>query len=280
MPRYAANIFTRILPACSIVLLLLVAGGHAFAQQTDGAASPPANTSAGSQITENTTTVDFRTAPLLGLGRRAKPGEVPPKAMLIEILTRQNQRNYLVANRPDLLPVFEHDVSEVARRTVMDWSTYFKFCPLYFFVDTNADKIRLGQFEGVLLDSTMQPASNLAVQTGERNIYIGYFGSPLPQPDTTGPPGPLGQYMEHDGDDVTSLIRERFLVHDADFRMLPDAKPRTNFVRAIRPPEMSGREYRHYRRSITYNASRWYIDYQPTAYSYDATLRRYFRINK
>ncbi len=261
-----------------MLLLLLLSAGTAFGQQkADGGQTPPANTG-GAQVTENNVTIDFRTAPLLGLGRRAKPGEVPPKAMLIELLTRQNQRDYVVQNRPELLTVFENDVSEVKRRTVLDWSSYFKFCPLYFFLDTNADRIRRGEFEGVLLDSTMKPATNLAVQPGERNIYIGYFGSPLPQPDTTGPPGPLGQYMEHDGDDVTSLIRERFLVHDADFRMLPDAKPRTNFVRAIRPTWMSGKEYRSYRRHITYNASHWYIDYQPTAYSYDATLRRYFRV--
>jgi hypothetical protein len=219
-------------------------------------------------------------AQFIGIGRRAQPGEAPPKALLIELLTRGNQREYLVNNRPDLLPEFDRDVNTVIELTVMDWSRYFQFCPVYFFVDTNADKIRQGAFTGVLLDSAMQPVAQPVIADGERNIYIGYYGSPMPQPDTVRPTTPgqsAGQYMEHDGDDVTSLIRERFLVHDADFRMLSEDKPRTNYYRSFRPPYMTGRQYRRYRRSLVYNAKRWYVDYQPTAYSYDATLRRYFR---
>ncbi len=219
-------------------------------------------------------------AQYLRIGRRAQPGDVPPRAMLIELLTRQNQREYLAKNRPDLMAEFNHDVSEVMKRTVMDWSRNFHFCPVYFFLDTLSDKIRNGEWNGVLLDSTMQPATSLAVQPGEQNIYIAYFGTPISQPDTVRPSNPgtsLGQYAEHDGDDVTSLIRERLLVNDINFRMLSERLPRTNYLRVLRPDWMSAFEYRQYRRGLTYNAKRWYIDYQPTAYSYDATLRRFFR---
>lgn len=217
----------------------------------------------------------------LGVGRRAKAGEEPPKAVLVELLTRQNQRDYLVKNRPQLLREFDHDVAEVTRRTLLNWSHYFHYCPLYFFADTMADRIMHGQFAGVLLDSALKPVANPVIKEGERRIYIAYFGMPIPQPDVVKTvPGPLGQYAEHDGDDPTSLIRERLLVVDADFVLLSETKPRSNFVRATRPSWMSGDEYRKYRRSITYNADRWYIDYQPVAYSYDATLRRYFRSTK
>lgn len=217
-------------------------------------------------------------AQYLGVGRRAKAGELPPKAMLIELLTRQNQRKYLATARPDLLPTFDHDVAEVSRRTILDWSGYFRYCPLYFFADTVADRVMRGEFAGVLLDSSLHPVTDPVIKDGERNIYIGYYGMPIPQPDTVkSVPGPLGQYGEHDGDDPTSLIRERLLVVDADFNLLSETKPRSNFVRATRPSWMNTDEYRKYRRAITYNASRWYIDYAPVAYSYDATLRRYFR---
>jgi hypothetical protein len=217
---------------------------------------------------------------MLGIGRKAQPGETPPKAMLIELLTRDNQRAYLIKNRPDLLSEFDRDVQAVIQRTVTDWSNNFSFCPVYFFLDTNADRIMRGEFAGVLLDSNLAPVEHPVVANGERHIYIGYYGSAMSQPDTVRENSPLtsaGQYMEHDGDDVTSLIRERFLVHNADFRMLGEDKPRTNYYRAFRPPNMTGREYRRYRRALVYNAKRWYIDYQPVAFSYDATLRRYFR---
>ncbi len=216
----------------------------------------------------------------LQIGRRAKTGEKPPKAMLIELLTRQNQRAYIEQYRKDLLPEFDTDVNAVIRNTVIDWSRYFRFCPVYFFVDTNASRIQAGEFAGVLLDSNLSPVQQPVIANGETNIYIGYFGSPMAQPDDArndSSTQSTGQYMEHDGDDVTSLIRERFLVHDAHFHMLGEDQPRTNYIRSYRPSWMNRREYREYRRTIVHNAKRWYIDYQPTAFSYDATLRRYFR---
>lgn len=216
----------------------------------------------------------------LAFGRRAQPGEKPPKAMLIELLTRQSQRQFLENNRRDLLPEFDRDVATVMQHTVTDWTENFSFCPVYFFMDTVADKIRDGAFAGLLLDSNMKPVVHPVISDGERNIYVGYYGSPIPQPDTvheTLNGTTAGQYMEHNGDDATSLIRERFLVMDADFMLLPETKPRTNYYRSFRPPWMTARQYRRYRRALVYNARRWYIDYQPVAFSYDATLRRYFR---
>jgi hypothetical protein len=219
-------------------------------------------------------------AQLLGIGRKAKAGEAKPKAVLVEILTRKNQREFIVNHRPDLLPEFNSDVEAVAKRTRMDWSQHFRFCPVYFFIDTLADKVKQGEFAGILLDSALKPVENPVIAPGERNIYIAYYGIPIPQPDTVKPNGLYGQgvrNMEHDGDETTSLIRQRLLVNDADFRLLSETKPRTNYVRAIRPSWMGPKDYRHYRISLTYNASRWYIDYMPVAYSYDQTLRRYFR---
>jgi hypothetical protein len=222
-------------------------------------------------------------AQFLGIGRRAKAGDTPPRVMLIELLTRQNQREHLQKYRPDLLPQFEHDVQEVSVRTRRDWASYFHFCPVYFFIDTNADKIRRGEFEGVLLDSSLNPIQDPILKPGDRDFYIGYFGSPIHQPDSmrkTTHGQTLGQYGEHDGDDPTSLFRERLLVNDPDFRLLPDTKPRTNYIRALRPSWMTVPQYRIYHRSIYYNASKWYIDYMPVAHSYDATLKRFFRVTK
>jgi hypothetical protein len=221
-------------------------------------------------------------AQFLGIGRpHAKAGETPPKAVLVELLTRQGQREYVVRYRPELLPEFSHDVDEVIKRTAIDWSRYFHFCPVYFFMDSVSDKIRQGEFAGVVLDSALQPVASPVIANGERNIYIAYFGTPMPQPDTVRPNTPItsaGQFMEHDGDDATSLLHDRLLVNDADFRLLSEKKPRTLFVHGIRPRWMGTSEYRSYYRSIAYNARRWYIDYLPIAYSYEVTLRKYFRM--
>lgn len=212
-------------------------------------------------------------------GRRAPRGSTPPKALLVTLLTRPNQREYLQKHRPDLLPEFEHDVTEVLKRTVFDFSRYFRYCPVYFFIDTSANKIATGEWEGVLLDSTLHPVSNTVVKPGAKDFFIAHYGSPIPQPDSVRPPaaGDLGGSKEMYGDDPTALFREKLIVADADFKLLSRTGPRTNYIRALRPRGMSESEYRIYRRAITYNARRWFIDYMPVAYSYDATLRRYFR---
>lgn len=213
--------------------------------------------------------------------RRGPKGAVPPKALLVTLLTRQNQRDYLKKYRPDLLSEFERDVAAVAKRTVLDFSRYFKYCPIYFVIDSVLDKVARGEFEGVLLDSMLHPASNPVLQPGDKNFFIAHYGSPIPQPDSlrTPSPGDLGPPVEAYGDDPTALFREKLIVTDSRFRLLSRATtgPRTNFVRALRPSGMTDSEYRMYRRSITYNADRWFIDYMPVAYSYDATLRTYFR---
>ncbi len=213
-------------------------------------------------------------------GRRAPKGATPPKALFVILLTRQNQREYLKKTRPELLPEFERDVSEVARRTVIDYSKHFRYCPVYFFIDSNANKVATGDWEGVLLDSSLQPARNPVVRPGSKDFFIAHFGSPIPQPDSVraASTGDLNASLEMYGDDPSALFREKLIVSDADFRLLGRlVGPRTNYVRALRPSGMNSNQYREYRKEITYNAKRWFIDYMPTAYSYDATLRTFFR---
>ncbi len=212
-------------------------------------------------------------------GRKAPRGATPPKALFVTLLTRPNQRQHLKKYRPDLMPIFEHDVTEVAKRTRLDYSRYFKYCPVYFFIDTNANKIASGDWEGVLLDSALTPVSNPVVKPGSKDFFIAHYGNPIPQPDSVRPPSPndMGGAVEMYGDDPTALFREKLLVTDADFRLLSKTGPRTNYVRSYRPTGMSNVEYRKYRRSITYNSEKWFIDYMPTAHSYDATLRSYFK---
>jgi hypothetical protein len=212
-------------------------------------------------------------------GKRGPKGATPPKALLVTLLTRPTQREHLRKNRPELLPEFDRDVAEVAKRTRLDYSRYFRYCPVYFFVDSSANKIATGDWEGVLLDSALQPVTNPVIRPGDKNFFIAHYGNPIPQPDSVRPASPhdMGGAVEMDGDDPTALFREKLLVADADFKLLHKNGPRTNFVRTFRPRDMNSEEYRRYRKAITYNAKRWYIDYMPTAHSYDATLRKYFR---
>lgn len=207
----------------------------------------------------------------------------PPKALVVMLLTRENQRSHLKQYRPNLLPEFERDVREVNRRIVKDFSRNFKFCPVYFVVDTNVNQLAAGEWRGILFDSTMQPVTQAVIQPGSKEYFIAHYGGPTPQPDSVRTPvmGDLGSESEVYGDDPTGLFQEKLLVSDPDFRTLTSAVgPKTTYARSLRPVWMSGEEYYQYRRELTYNAKRWFIDYIPSAYPYDVTLRKYFRTNK
>lgn len=214
---------------------------------------------------------------------RAKKNTAKPRALIMTLLTRGSQREHLKKYAPQLLPEFEKDIREVNGRIIRDFSQNFRFCPVYFIVDTNLNKLAVGEWTGILFDSTLQPITKAVIHPGGKDFFIAHYGGPTPQPDSVRArnPGDLGSEAEVYGEDPTGLFREKLMVSDADFRVLTSDKgPKTAYVRALRPTWMSGEEYIRYRREMTYNARRWYIDYIPSAFPYDATLRKYFRENK
>jgi hypothetical protein len=198
----------------------------------------------------------------------------------VELLTRANQRAYLKANRRELVRDFDHDVEEVMKRTIRDWSRYFDYCPVYFFYDTSAEGVKEKAWSTVLLDSNRRLIGQPVLGADDTDFYIAYYGSPIPQPEIVKSNGPefMGSSaVEHYGDDPTALFREVLLVCDHKFRLLPARMPRTNYIRNLRPPSLSRAEYKFLKQSLFYDAKRWDVDYIPCAYSYAATLRRYFR---
>lgn len=204
----------------------------------------------------------------------------PPKALIVMLLTRGGQRDHLVRLHPELLPEFDRDVREVNRRIVIDFSENFRYCPVYFVIDTNVNRFAAGEWSEVLFDSSLQPAKAPVIRPGSRDYFIAHYGGPTPQPDSVRTPtqGDLGGESETYGEDPTGLLREKLLVADPDFHILTSDKgPKTTYARALRPTWMSVAEYQRYRREMTYNAKRWFVDYIPSAYPYDVTLRKYFR---
>ena len=214
---------------------------------------------------------------------RARKTNVEPKALIVTLLTRGPQREHLKKYRPELLPEFEKDVREVNSRILKDFSQNFRFCPVYFVIDTNLNRLAIGEWKGILFDSTLQPVTKAVVHPGDKNFFVAHYGGPTSQPDSVRARnlGDMGGESEVYGEDPTGMFQEKLHVADANFRPLTSDKgPKTTYSRALRPTWMSGDEYIRYRRAMTYNAQRWFIDYIPSAYPYDVTLRKYFRKNQ
>lgn len=57
---------------------------------------------------------------------------------------------------------------------MLDFTDHFDFCPVYFFMDTDIDKIKAKQFAGVVFDTNGVVVKNPQLTT----YYITYFGYP------------------------------------------------------------------------------------------------------
>lgn len=62
-------------------------------------------------------------------------------------------------NRADLAAKIGNDAAQARRYTILDFSTFFNACPVYYFVDSNLDKIKAGQYDGLLLNADGTAAS-------------------------------------------------------------------------------------------------------------------------
>lgn len=198
--------------------------------------------------------------------RRAAPGEHPPKVLLVELFTRRNKINYLTSLKKDKMARdVEADVRMVIEKTVADFTDNYSFTPVYYFIDTLADKIQNHEYAGVVLDEKLQPVARPILADGDTAIYILTFGNYVPQPESTNEKytesNNLGGNREHYGDE-TSALSPTVLVMNHRFQLLREDQPRT-----------CGRGYSS-NRKYKYNGR--YHFYRPCARAYDAALRKYF----
>ncbi|GAA4468085.1 hypothetical protein GCM10023093_25030 [Nemorincola caseinilytica] len=100
----------------------------------------------------------------------------PPKTVLVMLFTEENRRQALVkAHRYRDTAILNKDMRSVQEVTVKDFTNNFDFCPVYFFMDEDLDKVVNGQFGGTLLDKDMHPAN---VNMADTNYLIVYYGFP------------------------------------------------------------------------------------------------------
>lgn len=102
-----------------------------------------------------------------------------PTAVLVQLSSEQNRINALLkAKRYNDLERFKKEAEHVRTATVADFNDNFKFCPVYFYIDTNIQKVKDGQFEGVLLNSDLSVATNITLTPTSQSHALVYYGFP------------------------------------------------------------------------------------------------------
>ncbi len=102
---------------------------------------------------------------------------IPPKVVLVELFSQQSRMDALIrAKRYRDTATLSKDARKAVSVTVKDFKDNFQYCRYYFFWDKDFDAIMAGQFDGVLLDSSLSLAKN--VNISDTNYLIVHYGIP------------------------------------------------------------------------------------------------------
>ncbi len=74
--------------------------------------------------------------------------------------------------------IVRQEASIIMEKTISDFTDHFKYCAVYYFVDTNADLIREKKFENVLFDKNFKPYSTSPLKKNDSSFVISYYGIP------------------------------------------------------------------------------------------------------
>ncbi|OJW83221.1 MAG: hypothetical protein BGO69_19095 [Bacteroidetes bacterium 46-16] len=185
-----------------------------------------------------------------------------PKAVLVQLRSEQRKVDYLQkhGSKKDLERLRE-DVQGVNAAMVNDFKDHFKLCPVYFFVDTNADLIKAKKFGGILFDTDMKPVNDPVVNAGSKDYYIIFYG--LPEREDL--------HNDNDLEAARTSFGEGLVLNDYNYRQLK---------RPIRFYYYRNRGYYGIakRHSIyNYSSKKYNIEYYELAGEVSAGTREFFR---
>jgi hypothetical protein len=100
-----------------------------------------------------------------------------PAAILIQLNSEHN-RLAIMARRKDRKAIAEvnHDIEEVRKRMFYDFKMNFHSCPVYYYIDTNAELVKSKKFDGILMNADSTPVNKPMINSGSTNYYIVYYG--------------------------------------------------------------------------------------------------------
>lgn len=102
-----------------------------------------------------------------------------PTVILVQLKAEHRKITELEKNnRDNSAKMIREDAQQVRKRMIKDFTDNFSYCPVYYFIDTNLDKIKRYEFSGVLLDKEGNVVSNPAISNGDTTFYIAYYGMP------------------------------------------------------------------------------------------------------
>jgi hypothetical protein len=172
-----------------------------------------------------------------------------PQAILVQINTEQSRIKALMrSNRIDEADQAKSDAGMASQAMISDFRRNFTFCPVYYYVDTNINRIKNKQFDGILLDSSRNVVRNVTPE----NYLVCYYGSALTQFQD-------GREANENGYDAETRSVRGLVVLNEMFKQIAYYRQSVFFIFFSHDPN-------------EYSSKRFDIEYIPLAEKFNADL--------
>ncbi len=117
-------------------------------------------------------------------GHHWRKTALKPKVLLVQLRSEKSRIDYFEKNKkPYKAKKVKREASIIWKVMKNDFEENFSFCPVYYFIDTNAELVKKQLFDGVLFTAEGIPMSRNIVSPGDTDYFIVYYGYPEEQMD-------------------------------------------------------------------------------------------------
>jgi len=105
-----------------------------------------------------------------------------PRLVLVQLRSEHNRMEALkkAHDRAGLEQV-QKDAMAAKAAMVYDFSSNFTYCPVYYYIDTNAELIKQRRFDNILLDSNGNAVTTPVISSTSTDYVIVYYGYHIQQ---------------------------------------------------------------------------------------------------
>ena len=101
-------------------------------------------------------------------------------AVLVQLRSENNRITALSkADKLTLLATAQKDANGAKAAMIQDFTDHFKERQVYYYIDTNYNKVISKDFDGVLLNADGTPAKNLVINKNSSNYLIVFYGTAI-----------------------------------------------------------------------------------------------------
>ncbi len=105
-----------------------------------------------------------------------------PSVVLVQLSSEQNRMKALKSGHLyKQLKQLKKDARGAQKATIADFRDHFVYCPVYYYMDTNLNKVIKRDFNGILFDNRGEIVQQQILSPSDTDFLIVYYGYPVPQ---------------------------------------------------------------------------------------------------